>query len=167
MLDSLTARCQTCNMHGGHKMQCPQRTDAGLRVAVDGSALPDPAAGEPELPEPDTHCFDDDTGKDVWSHSPDQLRAYGQAMAEHVRREALEEAAAWRPMETAPADGTNLLLLNRAGNVAAGLWQDSLLGAGWFLRGGSRPDVFFNDNFGPVGWLPIPGSAAPPQGEQT
>ena len=23
----------------------------------------------PPLPEPDTHCFDDDVGKDVWSHS--------------------------------------------------------------------------------------------------
>lgn len=28
------------------------------------------------LPEPDTHCFDEDTGKDVWSHSADQMRAY-------------------------------------------------------------------------------------------
>lgn len=23
------------------------------------------------LPPPDTHCFDDDTGKDVWSYSPE------------------------------------------------------------------------------------------------
>ena len=35
----------------------------------------------PPLPEPDTHCFDDDTGLDVWSHSPDQMRAYGEACA--------------------------------------------------------------------------------------
>jgi hypothetical protein len=26
----------------------------------------------PKLPEPDTHCFDDDTRKDVWSHSKEQ-----------------------------------------------------------------------------------------------
>lgn len=30
----------------------------------------------PPLPKPDTHCFDDDTGKDVWSHSPAQMQAY-------------------------------------------------------------------------------------------
>ena len=30
----------------------------------------------PELPRPDTHCFDDDTGKDVWSYSADQMRSY-------------------------------------------------------------------------------------------
>ena len=35
----------------------------------------------PPLPEPDTHCFDDDTGLDVWSHSPDQMHAYGEACA--------------------------------------------------------------------------------------
>ena len=35
----------------------------------------------PPLPEPDTHCFDDDVGKDVWSHSPEQLHAYGEACA--------------------------------------------------------------------------------------
>lgn len=29
----------------------------------------------PPLPEPDTHCWDDDTQKDCWSHSPNQLRA--------------------------------------------------------------------------------------------
>ena len=29
-----------------------------------------------ELPEPDTHCYDEDTGKDVWSHSAEQMHAY-------------------------------------------------------------------------------------------
>lgn len=28
------------------------------------------------LPKPDTHCYDEDTGKDVWSHSAEQMRAY-------------------------------------------------------------------------------------------
>jgi len=27
----------------------------------------------PPLPEPDTHCWDDDTGRDVWSHSTAQV----------------------------------------------------------------------------------------------
>ena len=34
----------------------------------------------PDIPEPDTHCFDDDTGKDVWSYSEAQIRAYGLSM---------------------------------------------------------------------------------------
>ena len=41
------------------------------------------------LPKPDTHCFDDDTQKDVWSHSDEQMFAYGKA----ERERALEEAA--------------------------------------------------------------------------
>lgn len=43
----------------------------------------------PPLPTPDTHCFDDDTGVECWSHSPAQMQAYGQA----CREAALEEAA--------------------------------------------------------------------------
>lgn len=44
----------------------------------------------PPLPEPDTHCFDDDVGKDVWSHSPEQLHAYGEACAA-AERERLRD----------------------------------------------------------------------------
>ena len=32
----------------------------------------------PPLPEPDTHCFDDDTRRDVWSYSYRQMRAYAE-----------------------------------------------------------------------------------------
>lgn len=42
-----------------------------------------------QLPEPDTHCFDTDTGLDVWSYSKAQLKQYGDDRA----REALEMAA--------------------------------------------------------------------------
>jgi hypothetical protein len=38
-----------------------------------------------KLPEPDTHCFDDDAGLDVWSYSKAQMLQF--------RRDALEEAA--------------------------------------------------------------------------
>lgn len=41
----------------------------------------------PPLPDPDTHCLDDDTGLDVWSHSPKQMRAYAeQAVAAERER---------------------------------------------------------------------------------
>ena len=44
----------------------------------------------PPLPEPDTHCFDNDTGLDVWSHSPDQMRAYGEACTLAERERCLD-----------------------------------------------------------------------------
>ena len=34
--------------------------------------------GELPMPQPDTHCYDDDVGRDVWSHSPEQMRTYGE-----------------------------------------------------------------------------------------
>ena len=44
---------------------------------------------EVKTPEPDTHCFDTDTGLDVWSYSVAQLKQYGNDRA----RDALEMAA--------------------------------------------------------------------------
>lgn len=66
------------------------------------------------------------------------------------------EECGWQPIETAPKDGTNVLLINRKGNQAAGLWMNSLLGVGWYLRGGNQPDTFFNDHHGPTHWMPLP-----------
>lgn len=34
-----------------------------------------------KMPEPDTHCWDDDTQRDVWGYSEDQMRTY--ALAHH------------------------------------------------------------------------------------
>jgi hypothetical protein len=67
-----------------------------------------------------------------------------------------KEAQRWQPIETAPKDGTSVLLVNHKGNIAAGLWMDSFTGAGWYLRGGSDPDEFFNGHFGPTHWMPLP-----------
>lgn len=45
----------------------------------------------PPLPEPDTHCFDDDTRRDVWSYSERRMRAYAeQAVAAERERCALQ-----------------------------------------------------------------------------
>lgn len=49
----------------------------------------------PPLPKPDTHCFDSDERKDVWSHSPDQLRAYGIACAEAMKEECARVCESW------------------------------------------------------------------------
>ncbi len=38
-----------------------------------------PAPAEVPMPEPDTHCYDEDERRDVWSHSADQMLAYGVA----------------------------------------------------------------------------------------
>ncbi len=38
-----------------------------------------PAPAEVPMPEPDTHCYDTDEERDVWSHSADQMRTYGDA----------------------------------------------------------------------------------------
>lgn len=39
-----------------------------------------------ELPKPDTHCFDTDTGLDVWSYSKEQMLS--------LRNQTLDDAAA-------------------------------------------------------------------------
>ena len=43
----------------------------------------------PTLPPPDTHCFDDDTGVDCWSHSPAQMQIYGQQCYEQALLDAM------------------------------------------------------------------------------
>lgn len=45
------------------------------------------------LPDADTHCYDEDTGKDVWSHSAEQMRAYVDA-----DRAAPAEDDKWRSL---------------------------------------------------------------------
>ncbi len=44
------------------------------------------------LPQPDTHCFDEDSSADCWSHSPEQMQAYGQACREHALLDAQHTA---------------------------------------------------------------------------
>jgi hypothetical protein len=75
------------------------------------------------------------------------------APQEAVERQPL---TGWQPIKTAPKDGTNVLLVNRKGNIASGLWQGEGSSMGWWLRGGNRPNTFFNDHFGPTHWQPLP-----------
>lgn len=62
----------------------------------------------------------------------------------------------WLPIETAPRDGSPVLLVNRAKNIAVGMWLSSGHWAGWVLRGGSEPNTFFNTHHGPTHWQPLP-----------
>lgn len=68
----------------------------------------------------------------------------------------------WQPIETAPKDGTNILLFNDKGNMATALWQGTGPMEGWWLRGGNKPDYFFNGHRSPTHWMPLP---AAPQGD--
>jgi len=55
-------------------------------TAIVNAALTTPVAtaapsGElPPLPEPDTHCFDEDEKRDVWSYSAELVQAYARAV---------------------------------------------------------------------------------------
>ena len=40
-----------------------------------------------KLPEPDTHCFDDDTNSDVWSYSPELVREIVPAHIDNLEAE--------------------------------------------------------------------------------
>lgn len=95
------------------------------------------------------------------------LRREFAAEAERLRGE-VEGLRKWHPMETAPKDGTNVLLVNRRGNIASGLWQEGLNGryTGWYLRGNSsgQPDTFFNHHHGPTHWKPWPDLPEPSDG---
>lgn len=55
----------------------------------------------PELPPADTHCFDDDAQRDVWTHSPEQMRAYATAAIE-ADRAARGEPVAWANNDEPP-----------------------------------------------------------------
>ena len=43
----------------------------------------------PPLPTPDTHRFDEDTGISCWSHSTEQMQAYGQQCREQALLDAI------------------------------------------------------------------------------
>jgi hypothetical protein len=68
------------------------------------------------------------------------------------------DAPSWQSMETAPKDGTNILLVNYKGNMATGMWNGSGEYAGWWIRGSSEPNIFFNSHHGPSHWMPLPKS---------
>ena len=73
--------------------------------------------------------------------------------------QGLERTTDWQPIDTAPKDGTNVLLVNLRGLMATALWQDGQ----WVLRGGVASS-FFNRHW-PTHWmsLPLPPSSRAPE----
>lgn len=77
-----------------------------------------------------------------------------------VRIRELEAEREWRPMETAPKDGTRILLLYRGGRIACGEWDED--------SHRKSPKPFFTSDIEflfsrtslrklpPLGWQPLP-----------
>lgn len=74
-------------------------------------------------------------------------------------RYVLDLCGQWRPIETAPKDGTWILGINNRGNQAVIIWGLT----GWFHPfSDGRPSSFWNGGCGSVAthWMPLP---APPK----
>lgn len=71
----------------------------------------------------------------------------------------------WKPIETAPRDGTEVILHDR-GTVGSGFWSKSdgayRADDGWFWEM-DRGDLLIARNCSPTEWMPLP----PPPGEIT
>jgi hypothetical protein len=70
---------------------------------------------------------------------------------------ATKAAQAWRPMESAPKDGTSILAISEDGEPSVVCWnqvkcQWSGLCGGYFVRN----EYFAFIHPSPVGWLPLP-----------
>lgn len=102
MISTLKARIPECSYFG----EIAQDLDALLSPAA---AIPAPEGAPLTLPPPDTHCWDDDTGKDVWSYSADLVRSIvSAALAAPAPQAPAEiEAKADNDSAYAYADGWN------------------------------------------------------------
>ncbi len=134
---SSAAKCEKCNdtgsLPGSHDLDCASCGAAVERVVFEAE-LPRIARAQSELDK-------------LWS-------AYVMGKAAGAMQAV---PAGWQPIETAPKDGTNVLLVNRVGNIASGLWQGHAPDyIGWWLRGGNGPNFFFNGHHGPTHWMPLP-----------
>lgn len=54
----------------------------------------------------------------------------------------------WQPIETAPKDGTEILLISRKGRIANGVWVTANSNAGFW----GWPYIFVE----PAYWMPLP-----------
>lgn len=94
---------------------------------------------------------DDDAGVRVALNTPD---------AAGIRAQALEEAVGWRPIETAPKDGTELLLLDDTG-VEEGVVVMRYVGLYSPILN-TWADSLHHEPAFPTKWLPLPDWIDPP-----
>lgn len=102
--------------------------------------------GLPELPKPiskEFHFLMPTRHAIVFVYMPDQLREYA------VR--AVREATQWRPMETAPKDGTEVLLeFKKAKIIEIG----NHFQGEWINREDAPLSLVYGER--PYGWMPLP-----------
>jgi len=125
----------------------PGLAEALEAAFADGSAQITGALQQGEylpLPDADTHCYDEDTGKDVWSHSAEQMHAYVDADRD-MRAAPHGDVAAWLVL----ADGEPHHVTPGKSDDAARLWAEEQTKCG-------APYSFT--------FLPLCPPAAPPQG---
>jgi hypothetical protein len=113
----------------------------------------------PSLPEPAVRCGDyagppgEGASESLWD--ADQMRSYALAAVEAERQK-------WLPIESAPKDGTHILLANKAGVSEGGWLSDIDHGADWEgqigMAGWWRTD---GTDWTNTHWRPLP--AAPSQ----
>jgi len=88
-VENMFLECEECGADGPAEMTRAKMIAAWNRRAPQAQgALPDLSLRSPalpELPKPDTHCYDEDTRTDVWSHSAEQMHAYAKQYAAAIR----------------------------------------------------------------------------------
>ena len=95
---------------------------------------------ENKLPDPDTHCWDDDSSKDVWSYSPELVRqiikadreqrgepAFGLMTPEAQDREASLQDTAPQPSQPAHTEAEVQELMEFAKHHALGTFSDATI----------------------------------------
>ena len=96
--------------------ECDEFREDNKRLAA---ALVETQQEYPELPEPDTHCFDEDRQVDVWSYSADLVRKVIDS-ARAMRAAPQGDVAAWLVL----ADGEPHHVTPGASDDAARLWAE-------------------------------------------
>ena len=71
-----------------------------------------------------------------------------------AERDALKKDAEWKPIETAPKDGSEILLCGKKGRIANGVWMTATDRVGAWLWPYIKVE--------PTHWMPLP---APPSGQ--
>jgi hypothetical protein len=109
----------------------------------------------------------DSEGQENHLQHDDQVRGYArnranvafaalaELEAEQAATEAMRRDAGWQPIETAPKDGTGILV-NAGGFCYAVEWQEEF---GWWSVDDNKLGPFPLRGAGPTHWMPLP---APP-----